>query len=92
MRRKNSIVIKKVNNSQISKDKKILNFYSKFKSSIYKDVKNKSFALAVSGGADSLCLAYFGKLYSKEFNNKIHVLIVDHNIRKDSYKEALKVE
>tara|TARA_X000000368_G_C22994878_1_gene696142 strand:- start:206 stop:1273 length:1068 start_codon:yes stop_codon:yes gene_type:complete len=92
MRRKNSIVIKKVNNNQISKDKKILNFYNKFKSSIYKDVKNKSFALAVSGGADSLCLAYFGKLYSKEFKNKIHVLIVDHNIRKDSYKEAVKVK
>ena len=56
MKRKNSIVIKKVNNNQISKDKKILNFYNKFKSSIYKDVKNKSFALAVSGGADSVAL------------------------------------
>ena len=32
------------------------------------------------------------KLSDKEFKNKIHVLIVDHNIRKDSYKEAVKVK
>jgi len=92
MKRKNSIVTKKVNRGPIFKDLKILNFYNKFKSIIFKDIKNKSFALAVSGGADSLCLAYFGKVYSKEFKNKIHVLIVDHNIRKESYKEALKVK
>ena len=93
MKRKNLIARKKVkNNKLLLKDSKILNFYKKFKSLVYKDIKNKSFALAVSGGSDSLCLAYFSKIYSLEFGNKIHVLIVDHNLRKESYKEALKVK
>ena len=70
---------------------KILNFYSKFKSIVFKNIKDKSFAIAVSGGSDSLCLAYFAKLYSYEFGNKIHVLVVDHNLRKESHKESLKV-
>jgi len=41
---------------------------------------------------DSLCLAYFSKIYSSEFGNKTHVLIVDHNLRKESHKEALVVK
>jgi len=93
MKRKNSIARKKVNNKKLLfNDSKILNFYKKFKSIIFKDIKDKSFALAVSGGSDSLCLAYFSKIYSSEFGNKIHVLIVDHNLRKESHKEALKVQ
>jgi tRNA(Ile)-lysidine synthase len=92
MKRKNLIAIKKVKSKALLKDSKILNFYAKFKSTIYRDIKKKKFALAVSGGADSLCLAYFGKLYSSEFKNKIYVLIVDHKLRKESRKEALKVK
>ena len=92
MRRKSLIAIKKVKKKKLFKDNKILNFYSKFKSSIFKDIKNKDFALAVSGGSDSLCLAYFSKVYSSEFGNKIHVIIVDHKLRKNSGKEALKVQ
>ena len=93
MKRKNLIARKKAkNNKYLFKDSKILNFYKKFKSIIFRDIKDKSFALAVSGGSDSLCLAYFSKIYSSEFGNKIHVLIVDHNLRKESYKEALKVK
>jgi tRNA(Ile)-lysidine synthase len=37
-------------------------------------------------------LAYFGKIYSSEFGNKAHVLIIDHKLRKESGKEALKVK
>ena len=93
MKRKNLIARKKVkNNKLLFKDSKILNFYKKFKAIIYKDIKNKNFALAVSGGPDSLSLAYFSKIYSLEHGNKIHILIVDHNLRKESYKEALKVK
>ncbi len=93
MKRKNSIAIKKAKkNKSLFKDSKILNFYKKFQSTVFKDIKNKNFALAVSGGSDSLCLAYFSKIYASEFGNKIHVLIVDHNLRKESYKEALKVK
>ena len=93
MKRKNLIATKKVkNNISLFKNPKILNFYSKFKSKIFKDIGNKDFALAVSGGSDSLCLAYFGKVYSLEFGNKIHILIIDHQLRKESLNEALKVK
>jgi len=93
MKRKNSIARKKANKKKLLfKDPKILSFYIKFKSIIFKNIKDKSFALAVSGGSDSLCLAYFAKIYASEFNNQIHVLIIDHNLRKKSYNEALKVK
>jgi len=92
MKRKNLTARKKVNGTLFFKDSKIINFYNRFRSIIFKDIKSKSFALAVSGGSDSLCLAYFSKIYSLEFGNKIHVLIVDHNLRKESHKEALKVK
>jgi len=93
MKRKNLIARKKVKKKELLfKDPKILNFYTNFKLAVFKNIKNKSFALAVSGGPDSLCLAYFAKIYASEFGNKIHVLIVDHNLRKKSGQEALKVK
>jgi len=93
MKRKNLIARKKAKNKKLLfKDPKILNFYTKFQSIIFKNIKDKSFALAVSGGSDSLCLACFTKMYASEFGNKIHVLIVDHNLRKESHQEALKVK
>ena len=93
MKKRNLIARKKAKrNNLLFEDNKIQNFYSKFRSIIFKDIKHKDFALAVSGGPDSLCLAYFSKIYSLEFGNKIHVLIVNHNLRKESSKEALKVK
>ena len=95
MKRKNLTARKKVKkrkSKSLLKDKKILNFYSKFKTKLSKDIKNKSFAIAVSGGSDSLCLSYFAKIYSNEFSNKIYTLIVDHKLRKESSKEAQKVK
>ena len=51
MKRKNSIARKKVKKKKLLfKDPKILNFYTKFKSVVFKNIKNKGFALAVSGG------------------------------------------
>ena len=93
MKRKNLIARRAARlNKFLSKDPKIQILYKKFKSIIYNNVKRRSFALAVSGGSDSLCLAYFSKIYSLEFGNKIQILIVNHGIRKESYKEALKVK
>ena len=93
MRRRNLIAKRKVNkNELLFKDQKILNFYTKFKSIVFKDIKRKDFALAVSGGADSLCLAYFSKIYSIQTNNRAHVLIVDHKLRKESSREASRVK
>ena len=92
MKRKN-LVVRKVNQKEsFFKNKKTLNFYNNFKKIINKNIKNKNFAIAVSGGSDSLCLAYFSKLYSLETGSKIHTLIVDHNIRKEARKESLKVQ
>ena len=91
MKRKNLIARKANKKKLLFNNPKILNFYSKFKLIVFKNIKDKSFAIAVSGGSDSLCLAYFAKLYSYEFGNKIHVLVVDHNLRKESHKESLKV-
>jgi tRNA(Ile)-lysidine synthase len=93
MRRKNLNVVRKVEKKKLSiKDSKIKKIYTKFKAIIFSKIKKQSFALAVSGGSDSLCLAYFSKMYASEFKNKIHVLIVDHKLRKESSNEALKVK
>ena len=74
MKRKNLIAIKKVKKKKLLfKNPKIQKFYVNFKSIIFKDIKYKSFAVAVSGGSDSLCLAYFSKIYSSEYGNKITV-------------------
>ena len=93
MKRKNLIARKKVKKDQLLFiDPKIISLYKKFKFTISKNIRKKNFALAVSGGSDSLCLAYFSKIYSTEVGNKIHILIVNHRIRKESDKEALKVK
>ena len=93
MKRKNLIVVRKVKKKNLlTKNSTVIKFYTKFKNIIYQNLGKQSFALAVSGGSDSLCLAYFSKIYAFEFKNKIHVLIVDHKLRKESQKEALKVK
>ena len=93
MKRKNLIAKRKANKKKITeKNKKIIKVYNKFKKIILKNINKKSFAVGVSGGADSLCLGYLSKIYSSEFRNKIQILIVNHNLRKGSYKEALKVK
>ena len=93
MRRKNLIVKRKAENKNlIKKNLKVKKIYKKFRTIISKNIGRNSFALGVSGGADSLCLAYFSKLYTSEFKNKMYILIVNHNLRKESYKESLKVK
>ena len=93
MRRKNLAVVKKVErNKLLINNPKIKKIFIKFKKIIFKKLKKSNFAIAVSGGPDSLCLAYFSKIYSSEFKNKIHVLIVNHKLRKESGKEAQKVK
>ena len=93
MKIKNLIVNRKVKNKKLStQNHKISNLYNIFKSIIYRNIKKNSFLIAVSGGSDSLCLSYFGKRYSLESKNKVHFVIVDHKLRKNSTKEAIKVE
>jgi len=49
------------------------------------------FALAVSGGADSMAMVKLATQYRKEHKSTIHALIVDHGLRSESADEAVKV-
>ncbi len=55
-------------------------------------LKLKSCTLAISGGPDSLALAALFKAYSFEKKIKIYNVLVDHNIRKNSKREAEQVK
>jgi len=93
MKRKSLVVVKKAKDKiSIIKDPKTKKIYKNFKEKLLKIVKKDKFVMAVSGGPDSMSLAYLGKEYSSEFNSKTHILIVDHKLRKESGKEALKVK
>ena len=68
-------------------------------SSIFFNFKNKldslnkkNYVVAVSGGPDSLALAALTKSYAYNKKTKFQYLLVDHNIRKNSYQEAKKVK
>ncbi len=78
----NNLILKHLNN------KNILKVFKEFKKTI--DVKS-SYAAAISGGPDSLALAFFCKCISKIYNTKIQYYLVDHKLRKESTKEAKKV-
>jgi len=65
--------------------KKISKIYNEFSSSL--KVK-EDLAVAVSGGADSLALAYLTKCYSLKNKIKVKYYIVNHMLRKESSLEA----
>ena len=48
-------------------------------------------AVAVSGGADSLCLALLAGRWAKRMDGKATALTVDHGLRDQSAEEALQV-
>ena len=93
MKRKN-LAVKKIAKTKLinTTNKKILIFYKKFEKNIYKSIKSEKFAIAVSGGPDSMCLAFFAAKYALTYNNKMYTLIVDHKLRKESGHEAAKVK
>ena len=84
---KNSSVI--IKNPKLFKNKlnnnKIFEIYKKFENSLN---TQDDFAVAVSGGPDSLALAFLAKVYSIKKKVKAKFLIVDHKIRSESSKEA----
>ena len=88
MSKKNSSVSLKV---KFKEQKELLKIYLKFKEKI-KNINTKSIAIAISGGPDSLALAALAKNYSLEKKTKFYYVLVDHRIRKNSSKEALKVK
>ena len=69
--------------------KKISKIYDEF----FSTLKSKeSLAVAVSGGPDSLALAYLAKCYSLKNKIKVKYYIVDHKLRKESSLEAKEVK
>ena len=53
---------------------------------------SKKFIVAVSGGPDSLALAFLSKIYSIKKKIDAKFFIVDHKLRKTSTKEAQKID
>ena len=92
MKRKNTNASSKVVKKIFIKSIKIDKIYKVFKSKLNKHIKLNKFAVGVSGGSDSLSLAYFSAKYKKEFKNKVFFFIVDHKIKKDSSKESIKAK
>ena len=68
---------------------KVIKIYRKFENSFKID---KNFIVAVSGGADSLALAFLTSLFSLKNNLKPKYFIVDHRLRRESTHEAFKVK
>ena len=69
--------------------KKISKIYNEFSSSL--KVK-EDLAVAVSGGPDSLALAYLTKCYSLKNKVKVKYFLVNHKLRKESSLEAEAVK
>ena len=70
------------------KNKKILQIYKRFERTVgFKE----RFIVAVSGGSDSLALAFLSKIYSISNNLDVKFFIVDHKLRDGSTNEAKKV-
>ena len=53
---------------------------------------SENFVVAVSGGPDSLALAFLAKIYSIKKKLAAKFIIVDHKLRSGSNKEAKKVQ
>ncbi len=88
---KNLSVIKKIPKIYKSKilNQKVNKIFKKFEKSFKIDT---NFIVAVSGGPDSLALAFLTKLYSYKKNLDPRYFIIDHKLRKESTYEAHKVK
>ncbi|MFL2525609.1 MAG: tRNA lysidine(34) synthetase TilS [Pelagibacteraceae bacterium] len=84
--------MRRKNTSAHQLDKSLLSTYINFKSFLDKNLRSKNFVVGVSGGPDSLALAYLSKLYSNEKKTNFTCIIIDHGVRKVSGKEAEKVK
>ena len=91
MNLKNLSVQNKTNKKILShlKDKRILKIFNQFSKS---NAIKGNIAVAVSGGPDSLALAYISKCYSISNNVKVKYYHVNHKLRKESSLEAKKLK
>ena len=71
------------------RNKRVNKIYKSFENSL--NIK-KSFAIAVSGGADSLALSFLAKIYSIKNDLEAKFFIIDHKLRNESTSEAKAVK
>ncbi len=71
------------------KDKKIFQIYKNFEKNLNLDNK---FLVAVSGGPDSLALAFLTKIYSIKKTLRVRYILIDHKLRHNSSDEAKLVK
>ncbi|MDA7783929.1 tRNA lysidine(34) synthetase TilS [Candidatus Pelagibacter sp.] len=71
------------------KNRKIFKVYSEFSTFLN---TRENLAVAVSGGPDSLALAYLAKCYSIKNKTTVKFFLVDHKLRPESTKEATSVK
>ena len=88
MSKKNSNVILK---EGFKRHKELSTIYLTFDKKL-KSLRKKTYLIAVSGGPDSLALAALAKAYSYNNKCKIYFVLIDHNLRKNSSKEAISVK
>ena len=86
---------KKNSSASLKNNFKIIKGFSKiyinFKRKL-KPFKNQKFIVALSGGPDSLALTALSGAYKQEVKSKFFYVLINHNIRKNSSNEALKVK
>lgn len=70
-------------------NKRILKILKKFEKSLKID---EDFVVAVSGGPDSLALAFLSKIYAIKKKLKVKFFIIDHQLRNNSNSEAKTVK
>ena len=75
-----------LNDYTIDKKEFINNLFSFL--SLNKLLSYKYLVIGVSGGPDSMLLSYMLKEFALKYDFKIHAVIVDHQFRKLSFKEA----
>ena len=94
MKKKSSSVKRKNLKNSIfnlqTKNKRIKKIYERFEFLINQK-EFKGYLVGVSGGADSLALAYLAKVYSIKKKISSRFFIVDHKLRPESTKEAKTV-
>jgi len=71
------------------KDKEVKPIYKRFEKSLN---INENFGVAISGGPDSLALAFLAQIYSLKRKINPKFFIVDHRLRPESTKEAKAVQ
>jgi tRNA(Ile)-lysidine synthase len=94
MKKKSLSAKKRIHNKLLIslKDPVIYKIYKDFSNFLKLNLNNLNFSVGLSGGTDSLALAYFSKCYS--IYNKINVNYyhVDHKLRNESSLEAKKLK